>query len=346
MQSIAVRVLEGYSMKLSKRALVRIVPVAVVLILVACGVTSVTGPTAVTIGQNATYDYAWSYGTTVGDPSSATNGTAEITVQIPNGWTVVSATYNGTVNGAPVSGNANTMAPTACLPAVPGYQFVGFSAGPFASSVGGDGGTFHVTYTIGGAAGTYTMTARGSATTDSFTNACGDTASLADIVVAAGTPLSVTKSFAPASVAIDAPSTLTVTLTNPNAFAANAGFTDAYPAGLVNAATPNASTTCSGTVTATAGSASLTLNNGSIPASSSCTVSVAVSSSTASSYPNTLGAGALTSTNAPTNTTAATATLTVAAAPAPSAPVPALDPRALGLLAVVLAAVAAFALRS
>src|SRR3954468_16487567 len=94
MQSIAVRVLEGYSMKLSKRALVRIVPVTVVLILVACGVTSVTGPTAVTIGQNATYDYAWSYGTTVGDPSSATNGTAEITVQIPNGWTVVSATYN------------------------------------------------------------------------------------------------------------------------------------------------------------------------------------------------------------------------------------------------------------
>ena len=332
-------------MNLSKRAAVRFLSLLIVLILFACGVDSITGPANVTLGQNATYDYTWSYGTTLGDAANATNGFAELTVFIPNGWTVVSATYNGTVNGAPVSGNANSMTPAPCVGAAPaGYQAFGFSAGPFASSVGGDNGVFHITYTVGGATGPFTLIGRGSATAQGLPQTCGNQQSLA-VTVSAGTPLGITKSFAPAAVAVDTPSTLTFTLSNANAFAANGvAFTDTYPSGLVNAATPNASTTCGGTVTAPAAGGSVALSGATIPASGTCTVSVSVSSSTAASYPNTLAAGGLTSTNATANTATANATLTVTSGAAAAA-VPALDPRALALLAAALTLIAIVALK-
>ncbi|HEY6892695.1 MAG TPA: hypothetical protein VI258_00900, partial [Rhodanobacteraceae bacterium] len=73
-----------------------------------------------------------------------------------------------------------------------------------------------------------------------------------DIVVApAGPPVpSASKSFAPASVGTDVASTLTITLTNPTATdaALTADLTDTFPSGLGVASTPNASTTCGGTL--------------------------------------------------------------------------------------------------
>lgn len=171
-------------MKLSKRA-ARFVLLFAVAILVACGITSITGPATVAIGQNATYDYAWSYGGTI-DPPNATNGSAEVTIAIPSGWTVVSATYDGSVNGSTVSGNATPMTPTSCITAAPGYQLVAFSAGPFPTSTAGDGGAFHITYNVGGVTGSYTMDASGSASTSQMTNACGDFVLLPIAVVDAG----------------------------------------------------------------------------------------------------------------------------------------------------------------
>jgi hypothetical protein len=171
-------------MKLSQRA-ARLLPLLAVAMLVACGITSITGPATVTIGQNAMYNYAWSYGGVI-DPPNAVNGIAEVTIAIPNGWTVVSATYDGSINGSPVSGTASPTTPPGCITAAAGYQLVAFSAGPFATSTAGDGGTFHVTYTIGGVAGTYTMEASGSATTSTMTHACGDFVLLPIVVADAG----------------------------------------------------------------------------------------------------------------------------------------------------------------
>ncbi len=146
--------------------------------------------------------------------------------------------------------------------------------------------------------------------------------------------------FAPASIIAGATSTLTITLSNPNATTAtlSANLVDTFPANLIVAATPNASTTCSpGALTAAAGATSVTLAAGAgIPAAGTCTVQVAVTSAAANSYANTLAAGSL-QTNLGSNAAAATATLVVAAA-APTEPVPApIDsPWLLALLGIAL----------
>ena len=124
------------------------------------------------------------------------------------------------------------------------------------------------------------------------------------------------KAFAPSSVETNATSTLTITLNNagPAVSTLSADLTDTFPAGLVVAATPAASTTCaSGTVTAAAGSGSVSLSSGAqIPATGSCTVSVDVASATADVYNNSIAAGAL-QTDTGNNAAAANASLTVTA---------------------------------
>jgi hypothetical protein len=124
-------------------------------------------------------------------------------------------------------------------------------------------------------------------------------------------PPTVAKSFSPATIAANGTSTLTITLTNPNAISiTGATFTDTYPANLVNAGTPAVSNNCGGTVIASAGGTSLTLSGGTIPALGSCTVSATVTTAIAGSYAN--STGAVTSSNAAPGT-AASATLTVTA---------------------------------
>src|SRR6185312_13367208 len=88
------------------------------------------------------------------------------------------------------------------------------------------------------------------------------------------------KSFAPATIAPNGTSVLAIVLSNPNNTAVTgAAFTDSYPAGLVNTATPNGAVSgagCTGAVTAAAGVASASLSGATIPALSSCTVTVNV----------------------------------------------------------------------
>ncbi len=121
----------------------------------------------------------------------------------------------------------------------------------------------------------------------------------------------VAKGFSPATIAANGISTLSITLTNPNAASIiGATFSDAYPANLVNAGAPAASTTCGGSVTGAAGGSSLALSGATIPAYGSCTVSVTVTSAIAGSYVN--NTGAVTSTNAASGTSAS-ATLTLLA---------------------------------
>ena len=110
--------------------------------------------------------------------------------------------------------------------------------------------------------------------------------------------------------------TLTFTLTNPNAGTAltGVGFTDTLPAGLV-VATPNGlANTCGGTVTAVAGTGSVALVNGGLPAGGSCTITVNVTGTTAGAKNNTTSA--VTSTEGGAGGTAS-ASLTVVAAAVP-----------------------------
>ena len=126
--------------------------------------------------------------------------------------------------------------------------------------------------------------------------------------------LNVAKAFAPNSIAYGGTSTLTVTLTNPNPVAlTGTAFTDTYPGGVTNSGAPGAATTCGGTVTAAAWSASLALTGGTVPANGSCTVSVQVSAIGGGGLVNTIPIRGVTSANGGENGAATSATLTVAA---------------------------------
>ncbi|WP_329021704.1 DUF7507 domain-containing protein [Streptomyces sp. NBC_00690] len=122
------------------------------------------------------------------------------------------------------------------------------------------------------------------------------------------------KSFDPATITAGGVSTLTLTVTNTTDLAAKAGFglTDALPAGLTVAATPNAATTCgAGTVAATGGGTSFSLTGGALTAGqASCTVTVDVTATASGSYVNGPGQTTVTGLNPP-----ADATLTVGSAP-------------------------------
>ncbi|MBL0163679.1 MAG: S8 family serine peptidase [Xanthomonadales bacterium] len=129
-------------------------------------------------------------------------------------------------------------------------------------------------------------------------------------------PPTISKAFAPTSVETNVTSTLTITLNNagPAASSLSVDLTDMFPSGLVVAATPAESTTCVlGTVTAVAGSGSVSLSSGAkIPAAGSCTVSVDVASASADVYANSIAVGAL-QTDTGNNAVAANASLTVTA---------------------------------
>ena len=144
----------------------------------------------------------------------------------------------------------------------------------------------------------------------------GGTGLAASATIAVVAPPAIGKAFGAQDIALNGTTSLTFTLTNPAAnTVAQAGvaFTDPFPSGL-QVATPNGLvSTCGGTATAVAGSASVTLTGGATAVSSSCTLSVNVTGTTSGSHTNTTGT--VSSTNGGTGTTA-TASLAVAAPPA------------------------------
>ena len=90
-------------------------------------------------------------------------------------------------------------------------------------------------------------------------------------------PPTLGKAFSPATINAGGTSTLTITLSNPDAtIASSASLTDTLPGGVTTVG--SASTTCGGTLTT--GTSSVTLTGGSIPANSSCTVTVTVTAAT------------------------------------------------------------------
>ncbi len=118
-------------------------------------------------------------------------------------------------------------------------------------------------------------------------------------------PPSIAKAFGAASIALNASTSLTFTITNPAANTVGltgVAFTDTLPAGMV-VATPNgAANTCGGVVTAVAGSGSVSISGVSIAVNSACTLAINVTGTTSGSLTNT--SGAVSSTNGGTGNTA------------------------------------------
>jgi len=166
------------------------------------------------------------------------------------------------------------------------------------------------TVTIAASGGAYVATSTAAATAPG-TSA---TACPKALAVTPSAP-TVAVSFAPASVAKNVVSTLTITLTNPNAFAlTQSSFNATLPNGLTIGAPATGTTTCGGAaVAATFASSSVALANADIPTSGSCSLTVGVSSAAAGTYTSTLAANALTTAPAGGNVSAASASLTVTA---------------------------------
>jgi len=107
----------------------------------------------------------------------------------------------------------------------------------------------------------------------------------------------VTKSFGTSPVNPGSPSVMSVAVTNNNpdlALTAMA-FTDSYPSGLVNAASPNPTRSCTtATLGAAANGGSFAVSAATVPAASTCTYTVTTTVTSPGDKVNTIAAGALT----------------------------------------------------
>ena len=172
---------------------------------------------------------------TLTNPSAGALTAATLTDNLPLGLTTVAATAATTCGGTASQTATSVSLNGGTIPAAPGSCTL----------------SVQVTAVAGGA---YTNTIpAGALTTSGGTNTAAATSILN---VNNNSPVTVAKSFNPASIAVGGVSQLVIVLTNPNSVAAalnNPGLTDTYPAGVTNAATPAAATTCGGTVTAAAG---------------------------------------------------------------------------------------------
>jgi uncharacterized repeat protein (TIGR01451 family) len=130
----------------------------------------------------------------------------------------------------------------------------------------------------------------------------------------------IAKAFSPSTVAQGGNSTITFTLTNRNGVAlTGTSFTDAYPAGLVNATPLTVGGSCAGvTHTAVAGGGTFNVTAGTIPAATlpagpvgSCTITVLVTATTAGAKNNTTSGTTTTQTSDGAGPASNTATLTV-----------------------------------
>lgn len=133
-------------------------------------------------------------------------------------------------------------------------------------------------------------------------------------------PVSAGKAFAPSTILTSGTSLLTITLSNSSASTAtiNSFAEDLLSMGNVAVriiASPLPSTTCGGTLTAVAGTTTISLSGGSIPAAGNCLIRVAVQAETygvgvRGARTNTINSGAL-DTDLGGNPNAATAVLTI-----------------------------------
>jgi uncharacterized repeat protein (TIGR01451 family) len=239
----------------------------------------------------------------------------------PNGTSTLSFTItNPTANTAALTGVSFTDTLPAGITVATPNGLAGACGGGTIAATAGSGAVNLTGGTIAaGTTCTFSVSVTGANpgvftnTTGAVTSTNGGTGNTATANLTVATPPSITKAFGAASIGLAGSTSLTFTITNPNASIALTGvaFTDALPAGLVVSAPNGLLGTCgSGTVTATAGSTSVTLASGTIATSGTCSFTVNVTAVTAGNQVNTTGT--VSATNGGTGNTA-TASINVLA---------------------------------
>jgi uncharacterized repeat protein (TIGR01451 family) len=131
----------------------------------------------------------------------------------------------------------------------------------------------------------------------------------------AAPPVSINKAFSLTTITPGTTSVLTINIVNNAVGAAplsGMALSDALPPNIFVAPVPAASTTCAGgTVTAVAGTGTVSLANGTILPGASCSIIVTVTGAVPGIFVNTISAGALTSLQGASNTAPAQATLNI-----------------------------------
>lgn len=240
-------------------------------------------------------------------PSSGTAGqTTLLVITLSNPNSVSSATLTSALSDTYPANMVNSATPagaTSCggagaVTAVAGANSITLGAGRVIPAGGSCSVSAVVTVSVTGnynntiAAGDLNVVVAGV----NLSNAVGSTATY--LVLA--TNVGLLKDIAPDAIAAGQTATLKLTLSNPASVTATllTNLTDNYPVGLVNAATPNALTSCSGgVVTAAAlGSSVALLAGAAIAPLSSCTVTVVVTASSPGTYTNTIAPGGLSTT--------------------------------------------------
>ncbi|MEI7908792.1 MAG: choice-of-anchor Q domain-containing protein [Verrucomicrobiota bacterium] len=246
-----------------------------------------------------------------GASNIAINGTTSLTFTLTN-----PAANAGSLTGVAFT---NTL-PAGLVVATP--NGLSNTAGGTATAVAGSGSITLTGGTIAaGASATLVVNVTGTTsgvkndTTGSVSSTNGGTGGTASASITVATPPSLVAAFGASSVPLNGSTTLTYTITNPssNTLAlTGVAFTDTLPAGLV-VATPNGQTGTvgGGTVTALAGTGSVSLAAASVPANSSISFAVNVTGTTAGVKNN---SAQVTSTEGGTGNTS-NASLTVVAAP-------------------------------
>nr|MDJ0614520.1 autotransporter outer membrane beta-barrel domain-containing protein [Rhizobiaceae bacterium] len=131
-------------------------------------------------------------------------------------------------------------------------------------------------------------------TTGDLISSLGNSGTATDqLTVTAQAPPTFTKVFTPDTIFQTDVSTLTFTIDNSTSLlaATSLNFTDNFPAAITVAGIPSVSNSCTGgTVTAAAGSSSISYTGGAVQPSTACEISVSVTSSTVGTHTNTSGA--------------------------------------------------------
>jgi hypothetical protein len=259
------------------------------------------------------------------DTASMVQGAvSKLTFTINNATALVSASGGAFTDTFPTNMTvaATPNLTSSCSPA-------GSTPGTFAGAAGAGAVTLSGATVSAGASCTYsvdvTVAASGSFTNTSgaFTSSLRDSAAaVASINITAADVPAFSKAFAPVSVVQGGVSTLTLTINNATALVAASagGVTDTFPAGMVVAATPNITSSCSngasvtGTATGATGAAALGISGVTVAAGDTCTYSVDVTAGSVGSFVNTSGDF----TSSLGNSGIATATLTTTAAAQPT----------------------------
>jgi hypothetical protein len=231
-----------------------------------------TGSHTITTSYGGDANFNGSTGSLTGNPqvvTGKTNTTTSVTSSVNPSVFGQTVTFTATVS--PTSGGGT---PTGTVTFLDGGSPIG------TATLSGGQATFS---TSALAAGSHTITTSYGGDAN-FNGSTGSLTGNPQVVTGAALPPSISKQFNLSTIALNATTSLTFTITNPNASTSltGIGFTDAFPGGLV-VSTPNAlSGSCGGgTITAVAGSTSASLTGANLAANASCTFSISVTGTSA-----------------------------------------------------------------